>query len=492
MGDRAFVARKAAALKRQREAKERQENRQNEKDDDDDSDDEASATTPDVIKKVSIANNKNCTIKINININVNKKAKPEPATVVGQSVAGPSNIDDADDVSSSEDDDEESSASDTADQVVDESACGACSEEKDESAAHLFPEDERVKTREVKCNRSVGTRSILVSEACADGTLMGGCSKCVTSSRLPMAEFAPKECLRNGRKRPNFFRAVADFEAACKARDLDAAREARARVEKFRIGLCPPCVTKAKLTPAQQACKDFWDQIRKEMCALNDGCCNPDCCERGPQAWSALEGDHQHTSDEIDEALRKLHRLSDYKWWAAHGGVPAMQREIAKGMNWPCRFCHCLEKTSSQANKYTKADMNIPGAKRTGTKEEVALYKRQQTARIVYPKQRYVDRIKRKERKCCALCGRKVRKGQEQAFTFDHIDQDTKMKGMDTLAGEKGGVAGLVANHTVAATLDKIKPIIKKEIKKCRLLCANCDTRQTHGYKPRDDVVAPA
>ena len=60
------------------------------------------------------------------------------------------------------------------------------------------------------------------------------------------------------------------------------------------------------------------------------------------------------------------------------------------------------------------------------------------------------------------------------------------MKGKDTLAGESGGVSGLVNNHVKAATLDKIQDVLEAEMAKCRLLCANCDKRQTHDYPMRE------
>jgi len=105
-------------------------------------------------------------------------------------------------------------------------------------------------------------------------------------------------------------------------------------------------------------------------------------------------------------------------------------------------------------------------------------------ATIVYPKQQYVDAVKR-DMMSCELCARPVLAGEEHAFIFDHRDPATKMKGKDTLAGETGGVAGLVNNHCKAATLDKIKDVLINEMDLCRLLCANCDHRQTHGYPTR-------
>lgn len=346
---------------------------------------------------------------------------------------------------------------------------------------NLFPNDERRRYKSVPYHGK--TRSVLVSCAKPDGTLLGGCFNC-TKSFLPIERFAPTECNNNGRNRPDFFTAVNDYAAAYAARDLVAAKEARERVEEKRIGLCPPCVViAAKLTPAQQACKDEWIRMRKAACAAQDGCCKPNCVERGPQAWCVLEADHVHTKAEEDEALRKEEKLSHYKYWAGNGGVPAMHREAAKGLNWPCRFCHRLEPTDN-ASKKCPDPVTMPDGKRNGTKEERAQYKRKRSATVRYPKQQLVDARKRAIGSC-ALCARPVLVKQEHAWIFDHLDPATKMKGNDTLAGEKGGVAGLVGNHAKAAALGKIRDILVREMGLCRLLCANCDRRQTDGYPLR-------
>ena len=348
---------------------------------------------------------------------------------------------------------------------------------------NLFPNDERRHRKYVPYNGK--TRPVLVSMACKDGTLKAGCFNC-TKSFLPIERFAPMECNMNGRNRPAFFEALVDYDAAWALPDLEAARASRARVEQYRIDRCPSCTeVHSKLSPAQQACKDEWERMRKEACERQNGCRYPECVERGEQAWCVLEGDHVHTKAEADEDLRKTERLSKYMWWSCNGGVTAMRAEVAKGLNWPCRFCHMLEPTGNAANKY-EDPATMRDGKYNGTEEEIKQYKRKWEATVKYPKQQFVDKHKRDVLKCCEMCARPVLPGQEHAFSFDHIDPTTKMKGKDTLAGESGGVAGLVNYAAKAATLDKIQDIIVAEMAKCRLLCANCDKRQTHGYPMRE------
>ena len=347
--------------------------------------------------------------------------------------------------------------------------------------ANLFPGDER--RHWIYKPYHGKTRPVLVSQAALDGTLKAGCFNC-TKSFLPIERFAPPECNYNGRNLPFFHKALSEYDAAWALPDLEAAREARARVEEYRIDRCPLCAQNAgKLSPVEQACKDEWVRMRKEACAKQDGCRYSECVERGEQAWCVLEGDHVHTKAEADEDLRKTERLSQYKWWSWNGGVTAMRAEAAKGLNWPCRFCHRLEPTSTGANKY-KDPATMPDGKSSGTEDEIAQYKRKWSATVKYPKQQFVDAYKRDVLKCCELCKRPVLPGQEHAFIFDHLDPTTKLIGKDTLAGESGGVAGLVANATKATTLDKIQSVLEAEMAKCRLLCANCDHRQTNGYPP--------
>jgi hypothetical protein len=179
-------------------------------------------------------------------------------------------------------------------------ASGPAAIPEDTRPPNLFPEGER--------NHSIyqphKVHSYRVSHATCDGQLKAGCANC-TSNYKDMVQFAPLECNHNGRKRPQFLEALQAYSVAYEARDLEAARAARAKVEELRNAYCPSCQeSTGKLSPAVQACKDEHERMRKAACNKNNGCANPDCRERGIQAWCVLQGDLEgHLQRSIRQTL---------------------------------------------------------------------------------------------------------------------------------------------------------------------------------------------
>jgi len=262
-----------------------------------------------------------------------------------------------------------------------------------------------------------------------------------------------------------------------------AARAARATVEEKARTQCPSCTPElGHLNPKQKECKDLYDAERKRMCALQKGCRFPDCPERGAEAWCVLEGDHIDTSD-------KVYGPGDYAWWAWNGGAEALQLEFAK-LQWPCRFCHRLEPTSASGNRCADPETMLNGQGH-GTEEEIAQYNAHWRAKILYPKQQYVDARKRAVG-ACLHCHRAVTAGTEQCFDWDHRNELTKIKGTDTVAGKHGGVSGMVNNNHVDTCIVRnpaFTDVIDTETDKCDLLCANCHQRKTNGYPRRAPVA---
>jgi hypothetical protein len=340
----------------------------------------------------------------------------------------------------------------------------------------LFPDGER----EVRVphhnggtyRRALSTRS---------GGLFGDCGHCA-AKYLSIDRFAPDACVQNHRKRADFLECLDNYKAAYEARDLEAAQAARECLVEKRAKNCPPCrTTQNTLTGKAKACKEFYDATRVFVCLAQNGCRYPECVERGELAKYVLEGDHFDPKGSIDPANKKVHILSEYPWWACHGGVAAMRLEVPK-LQWPCAFCHALEKTGNAANRGGDPAL-MPDGKSNGTEEEIAQYYAKRKAKIKYPKQQHVDKEKLR-RASCLRCDRPVAADTAFAFHFDHRDELTKQ--MHTLVSGTGGVSGLVNNEAKANALDKIRDVLDAEMAKCDLLCVNCHHRKTHGYPFRE------
>ena len=246
--------------------------------------------------------------------------------------------------------------------------------------------------------------------------------------------------------------------------------------------------------------------------------------------WPVISANHgenakaTHTSTNRTTGERETHplNLSNYNTWAhkQHGGVEGMKREVLQIENWPCLVCHALEPTSNSGRRCTDPALMPPG-RSSGTKEEIGEYRKRHCAVVRYPKQQYVDALKRLIG-ACAHCEREVVPGTEQAFHFDHLDESKKGRG--GIYGAVGGVAGLVhngANPTALAfdtTSDfepieplydavrlakglgnptgRIRALLDGEAAPdmCQLLCNNCHHCKTWGYPrlPKCVPCAPA
>jgi hypothetical protein len=339
----------------------------------------------------------------------------------------------------------------------------------------LPPGEPKLKKKRVKYNGK--WRDVYVWCVSKNGTLTAGCENCPNS--FGMDKFAPHDCLNSKTKHKAFVEALADYKKAVAKRDIDALKAALAILEENRMTKCHRCQADlGHLSPKAKACKNYWDDLRKKHCNLNGGCANPDCVERGPEAWTVLQGDHIPSE--------KTHRLSAYTWWASNGGVPAMQKEVEAIHQWVCGYCHMLEPTTRAAHKTHPDDMPN-GKRRGGTEVELQQYDAKKHTKKTYPKREYIDAKKRAVGEC-AHCERPVRVGEEHCFICDHIDETTKLRG--GLAGESGGVSGLVHNFSNDARLEApgMKKLLDDEWDKCQLLCWNCDRRKTFGYPRRAET----
>jgi hypothetical protein len=338
----------------------------------------------------------------------------------------------------------------------------------------LPPGEPKFKKKSVK--KDGKWRDVYVWRVSKNGTLTAGCDHCLNI--FGMASFAPHDCLKCKTRRKVFVEALADYGKAVVKRDTDTLKAALAILEENRTVLCHKCHKDiGYLNSKQKECKEYWDGLRKKHCNLNGGCANPDCVERGEEAWTVLQGDHIPSE--------KTHALSDYAWWSWNGGVEAMKKEVEAIHQWVCGYCHMLEPTNKQAHK-THPD-RMPDGKSYGTDVEKAQYQAKWQVKKTYPKREYIDAKKRAVGEC-AHCERLVRVGEEHCFICDHIDETTKLRGGK--AGKGGGVAGLVKNHNSDALLEApgMQELLDDEWDKCQLLCWNCNHRKTWGHPRRDET----
>jgi hypothetical protein len=281
--------------------------------------------------------------------------------------------------------------------------------------------------------------------------------------------------MRDG-KHKNFLEACDAYDAACAEGDLDEARKQRKVIEELRAAACDSCRAKKHLSPAEQACKDFYREARAAACAANDGCAKEDCPVRGPEACCVLQADHG-TNPKKRDANGNTVDLSNYIAWPRFGGVSAMREELKQIDKWICGFCHKLEKTSKSGNRCGDPAA-MPVGKARGTPEEKKQYHTRHSALVRYPKQQYVD-ARKLAIGACAHCKREVTPETVQAFDFNHLDPSKKSKG--GLFGQQGGVGGLVGSHAKGASLEKVKGLLDAEMDMCNLLCTNC--HYIHTYK---------
>lgn len=174
-----------------------------------------------------------------------------------------------------------------------------------------------------------------------------------------------------------------------------------------------------KPTTKKGKCRAYFEKWKENQAC---GQCNIRDCR-------LMEADHQ-------TEFKKVHRCSNYAYWASHGGVKALEEELKKCKPL-CRFCHRLK---------TKAER-----KKQSTKSKVA-------------KQDIINAEKLK-RGSCMTCKRTVTLENACAFDFDHVNPENKRMNV---------------SHFVLKDWEYFRKYCKDELAKCRLLCTNCHKIKTY------------
>jgi hypothetical protein len=131
----------------------------------------------------------------------------------------------------------------------------------------------------------------------------------------------------------------------------------------------------------------------------------------------------------------KVHACSQYAWWACHGGVEALKKELAK-VRPLCCFCHRVHTQTQRGISKTPC---------------------------IVKKRRHVEAIKLRIG-CCQVCKRKVTPETLCAFDFNHLDPETKRDHISTMVNRY-----------------RLKEFFKYigETELCSLECANCHWKFT-------------
>ena len=191
--------------------------------------------------------------------------------------------------------------------------------------------------------------------------------------------------------------------------------------------LCQTCrqsLARYEINPTSKKgmCKARWEEWKaKNPCVV--------CGETDPRV---IEADHLRD---------KVYPCSSDRYWACHGGVPALENELTKSQSLCC-WCHRL-----------KSD------RERGTQKQKSKIKR-----------RAIINAEKLRRGKCLRCPRRVTLETCCAFDFDHRDASTKVIKLSKLV-EKS-----------QAFFDQH---IDSELKACDLLCCSCHKKVTIARKKR-------
>lgn len=261
------------------------------------------------------------------------------------------------------------------------------------------------------------------------------CSKCCVDK--PRLEFAMATKRRDG------------LQPYCKKCAKQTKKEYKA---KNKIRVLPKNVKEGKKHCF--TCKKQRDKIEFRMCRSNKDFLNDECTPCYTEKYKDLRkfmfklkedmgGACMHCKEPNLLVLEFDHLRDKIRSVSLMTSKKKMEEE-AKKCQLLCVFCHNLK---------SMRETHLPRRKEKCTKDTLIKRKREL----------FVKTIKLKIGRC-EFCERIVDEKNYSAFHFDHIDEKTKSRGISYLV-----------NGTCSS-----EQTILNEIKKCRLLCANCHRLRTN------------
>jgi len=180
-------------------------------------------------------------------------------------------------------------------------------------------------------------------------------------------------------------------------------------------------------------CRVFWQNWKEKQ----------KCVDCGISDYRLIEADHIRGP--------KIDSVSNFPYWANHGGVDAMRKELDKCVP-RCRICHTLKTKKRRDSKRQEE-----GRKVNATHER---------------RRNEINAIKIKIGKCLH-CSRKVTPETCCAFDFDHKDEKKKI---------------ICISKLVYKSQKFYEEHLHQEIAKCQLLCRNCHHLKTHYPQDEDSL----
>jgi len=326
------------------------------------------------------------------------------------------------------------------------------------------------------------------------GGLRIQCNKCRGRTTYRPELFVP---VKNPRDAAKYTKAVAALGEACATKDGAAYLPARETIETLATAWCAPCrainaKSEVKPTTKKGACRVGWKRLDTKDFHECGVCGTTRAVEANHGATYAANAEAHtemkkaHGQAAADAAYpaaeRKLEAVSNYKYWAWNGGVPAMRAEAAKCAPL-CRMCHRIDPSS------TSAPVNAGSRAKAAAKEYATKEKRRIAvlhAGYKEDKRNFVNKLKCEvgvcERPGCPRDGPsdgQCVEGYEACSDWDHKDPATKGRAISAIVADNRSLATskpeilqeLGLPHDFNVDTDPIPPVAER---RCRLLCCNC------------------